>query len=61
MIPVEAIFAFNREFVGEVTPGSDRILVYIRWHVFDLAVHIIANLCYPGDPIHLGCSTLKEA
>ena len=40
MIPVETILASNREFIGEVIPRGDRILVHIRWHISDSAVHI---------------------
>ena len=61
MVPVEAILISDREFIGEITPGSDGILVSVRWHAFYLSVHMVANLCYPGDSIHLRCSTLKKA
>lgn len=61
MVPVKAILTSDGEFIGEITPGGDGILVYVRWHTFNIPVHMVANLCYPGDSIHIWCSTLKKA
>ena len=61
MIPVEAIFASDRGLVGEVATGSDWILFYVRWHSLEPPVYLIADLCYLGDSIHVGCSPLKQA
>ena len=61
MVPVEAIFTTHRELIGEVASGSDGILFHVRWQTFSLSVHMIADLCYPGNSIHLRGSTLKKA
>jgi hypothetical protein len=61
MVPIEAIFVSHGEFVSEVAPSRDGILLGVRRRILSLSVHIVTDLCYAGDSIHIRSATLKKA
>ena len=61
MVPIKSIFVTHGEFVSEVAPSRDGILLFVRQRVLGLSVPKVADLCYSRDSIHIRGSTLKKA